>query len=319
MKIVFICPYFGQLPNYFPIWLKTCEYNKDIDWIVFTDDKTHYDYPENVKVNYLTFTEFREVIKEKLKIGIMLENPYKLCDFKPLYGDIFKEYIKEYDFWGHCDIDCMFGNIRKFITTEVLNKYDKILFLGHMTLYRNKKEVNERYKTKIGDLDYKKILNQSMNYAFDESFESTSINMIYKQNKFPIYEKEIYFDICPLYYDFRRCYYRNQKSYVEKDKNVIFEWKEGTLTAKRINDKKIEEKEYAYVHFQKRKVDNQIENIQECKNFVFIPNKIFSIDNAIEYKDIQKYLKRKKLFYEVYFKQRLRNFTYKLKKTIRSR
>lgn len=319
MKIVFICPYFGKLPNYFPIWLKACEYNKDINWIVFTDDETHYNYPKNVKVNYLTFSEFSDYIKKRLKIEIRLDKPYKLCDFKPLYGDIFQEYIKEYDFWGHCDIDCIFGNIRKFITDEVLNKYDKILFLGHMTLYRNKKEVNERYKIKIGDLDYKQILNQPMNYAFDESFKSISINMIYDQNKFPFYKKEIYFDICPLYYDFRKCYYKNQTPYVEMNKNVIFEWKDGTLIAKSMNNKKMEEKEYAYVHFQKRKVKNQIEKIQECRDFVFIPNKIFSMDNTMVDKNIQKYLKRKKIFYSVYFKQRFKNFTYKLKKTYKEK
>ena len=50
-KIVFICPYFGKLPEYIDVWLKSCEYNKDIDWILITDDKTDYNYPTNVKVS----------------------------------------------------------------------------------------------------------------------------------------------------------------------------------------------------------------------------------------------------------------------------
>ena len=48
----------------------------------------------------------------------------------------------EYDFWGYCDIDLIFGNIRKFITDDILDKYDKILSRGHFTLFRNKDSIN---------------------------------------------------------------------------------------------------------------------------------------------------------------------------------
>jgi len=29
-------------------------------------------------------------------------------------------------FWGYCDIDLIFGNIRAFMTDELLNEYDII-------------------------------------------------------------------------------------------------------------------------------------------------------------------------------------------------
>ena len=29
MKIAFILPYFGEFPNYFKLYLKSCEFNKD--------------------------------------------------------------------------------------------------------------------------------------------------------------------------------------------------------------------------------------------------------------------------------------------------
>ena len=32
-----------------------------------------------------------------------------------------------YDFWGHCDMDLIWGDIRNFITEDVLSKYDKII------------------------------------------------------------------------------------------------------------------------------------------------------------------------------------------------
>ena len=40
-------PYFGSLPNNFNLWLNSCSYNKEFKFIVFTDDKTKFDIPEN--------------------------------------------------------------------------------------------------------------------------------------------------------------------------------------------------------------------------------------------------------------------------------
>ena len=56
-SICYIVPYFGKLPNNFQLWLNSCSTNNTIDWIIFTNDKTYYNYPENVKVNYCEFEE----------------------------------------------------------------------------------------------------------------------------------------------------------------------------------------------------------------------------------------------------------------------
>ena len=59
-SICYIVPYFGKLPSGFQLWLMSCKMNPTIDWLIFTDDKTEYDYPENVKVNYCTFDDIRK-------------------------------------------------------------------------------------------------------------------------------------------------------------------------------------------------------------------------------------------------------------------
>lgn len=46
--IAFVIPYFGKLPNSFLIFLESCGINSDIDFFIFTDDRTDYDYPSNV-------------------------------------------------------------------------------------------------------------------------------------------------------------------------------------------------------------------------------------------------------------------------------
>ena len=65
-----------------------------------------------------------------------------MCDYKVAYGEMFQDYIKEYDFWGHCDMDMIFGE-ENFINEIIWNyksggtcdrrfarKHDTLLFYG---------------------------------------------------------------------------------------------------------------------------------------------------------------------------------------------
>ena len=127
-SIIFIIPYFGHFNNYFEIWLNSCAHNPTIDWLIFTDCKNEYDYPRNVKVVYTTFDEIRTHFQSFYDFPISLEKPYKLCDFRPAYGEVFYDYIKDYDFWGYCDTDLVWGDLRKFFTEEILEINGKELF-----------------------------------------------------------------------------------------------------------------------------------------------------------------------------------------------
>ena len=71
--IAFILPYFGKLPNNFDLWLKSCRYNETIDFLVFTDDKTAFKYPKNVKVFYCSFQEIKVRIQENFQFKINIE------------------------------------------------------------------------------------------------------------------------------------------------------------------------------------------------------------------------------------------------------
>ena len=95
-KILYIIPYFGKFPTLFPLWLESCRYNPTINWIIFTDDKTVYNYPDNIEVIYTTFREIRKKTQELYDFPISLEKPYKLCDYRVAYGDIFSNYIDRY-------------------------------------------------------------------------------------------------------------------------------------------------------------------------------------------------------------------------------
>ena len=57
--------------------------------------------------------------------AITLHTPYKLCDYKPAYGEIFAPELSGYDFWGYGDMDLVFGDLRAYFTEDKLRKYDK--------------------------------------------------------------------------------------------------------------------------------------------------------------------------------------------------
>ena len=224
-KILYIIPYFGKFPTLFPLWLESCRYNPTINWIIFTDDKTVYDYPDNIKVIYTTFREIRKKIQELYDFPISLEKPYKLCDYRVAYGDIFSNYIDGYDFWGYCDIDLLWGDIRSFLTDDILSNYKKIGWLGHSSLYKNNNLMNKLYKCTYGGKSlYMDIFQSDSNCFFDEK----GINLICKEHNVSIYDKVIFADLTPLTWNFQINYVsgdellKNRHRISFKDKEKLY-------------------------------------------------------------------------------------------------
>lgn len=277
-KCCFIIPYFGKFPNYFNLFLKSCRYNKDFNWLIFTDDRHKYDYPNNVEVIYTTFKEIKKLIQSKFNFKISLDGPYKLCDYRPAYGFIFKDYLKNYDFWGYCDIDLIFGNLSNFIDDEILSKYDKIGHLGHLSLYRNEDTINMIFKKKYNGLSrYKEVFKMKDNCIFDE-WDYISINDIFLK-----YNKKIFYDInCADIYPYSS-YFQLVKNVPEKrallfsKRNHIGIYKNGCtyLMYYSFFNRKI--KEYSYIHLQKR----EMKVLTNDDNFIIYPNSFDSIKKNI--------------------------------------
>ncbi len=315
-KIIFICPYFGKLPSeHMDLWLQSCSMNPTINWLIFTNDQTKYNYPKNVNVVYMTLDEFKSDIQKKFDFPIFLDNAYKLCDYKPTYGYILSDYIKKYDFWGYCDMsDCIFGDIRKFITDDLLNKYDKIGFLGHLTIYKNRDDINKRFMMETkANISYKDVLSSSNNMAFDES-NNYSINTIYNENNFSRYRIDnYYYDISPLSYPFRRAVYDNNYSYkCLKKIPTVFKWENGRLFELSIVNNQLKKSELLYVHFQKRKMAKDFEGLK--KIYYIIPNKFTTKVNPDNLRQIKKVSRFKP--YLQFFKLKYKSLKYRIKKIV---
>lgn len=264
-SIVLIIPYFGRLPDFFPVWKETALANPTVDFLFFTDIDALRD-EGNIKTVHLSFEEFRRKLQAKFDFPISLNKPYKLCDYKPAYGYALAEYIEKYDFWGHCDIDLVFGDIRKFITGELLDKYQKILEHGHFTLYRNDPETNTVFMRCPGykDYDYRKAFTSDESMYFDE-FLGT--HLIFRKEKVPTYcDPDIFFQVDS-----------GQKGFSDPhwgQDRVAFQYSGGRLFVLRRRDGKLEREEILYAHFLKRKID--VGGYVPGRGFFVAPNRVIA-------------------------------------------
>lgn len=300
MKVVFIIPYFGRFPNYFQLFLNSCKMNQSFDWMLFTDNNEPYHYPDNVHIVHMTFDECKKLIQSKFDFKISLNTYNKLCDFKPVYGYVFQDYIGKYDFWGHCDIDQIFGNLSDFYTNEMFDKYDKIGSLGHLTLYRNNEKVNTIFRGLLnGKERFKEVFTTDHGVAFDE-WLSGNINEIFLNSDCQLLLDNYGADIYPYKTAFSLIHFNvEERKYVFDDvKNSIFKWDHGKLSYCYEKDSKAYELPKPYIHLQKRKM--KIDIPDNANSYYIIPNSF--VDDS---KTAKKYLhvsNKWKLFNYQFFK-----------------
>lgn len=317
-KIALICPYFGKLPDeHFQLMLDSCRYNPTVDWFLITDDKTKYNYPPNVIVEYMSFENVVELVKSKLGDDVYLGDPYKFVDYKPIYGYIFQDRIKEYDFWGHCDMtDAIYGNIRKFLTDDVLKSNDRVLFLGHLSLYKNVTYINELFMQDTpSSMNWKEILCKPFTMGFDENEQyGVGIGFKFRDMGYKLYrDDDCYADILPDHFRFSEDEFDEQfHNSLVKNNRFICEWDKGKLYKISIEGKKITKRELCYFHFQKRKLDNLVTSGNE--HYLLVPNKIIDCD-YVDYRLVLKYSKNN-LLYKQALKIKYKNYKYRIEKKL---
>lgn len=300
-ECIFILPYFGKLKNYFNMFLKSCSYNKNYDWLIITDQQVNHSYT-NVIVKNMSFKEFVNKVQNKFDFEILLSKPYKLCDYKPAYGYIFEDDIKEYKYWGHCDCDVIFGNLEKILYPILQQDYDKVFAAGHLTIYKNTFENNRRFMEKgtSGKTLYNIVFTNEKIFGFDEDYFSENVHSIFKNLNCKIYDKDLAFNILPTYYNIVRGYYdtshRGKKWLTEKKKPQILCWDKQSIYSLTNEENQLHREEYLYVHLLMRKMKNTInddveETIQICPDRFKIMTK--DVTNIREWK------KNKKFFFSI--------------------
>lgn len=285
-KLCIIITYFGEFPQTIDAFFESCKYNENFKWMIFTDC-SYEKLPSNVEIIKTTLQDIKKLIENKVGMNIVLEKPYKLCDYRPAYGVIFEDYIKEYDFWGYGDIDLVYGDLSAFITDEICYRYDKIYPCGHLAFIRNTPEINNIYTKKFkGTLNYDDVFSSSTSFIFDE-YKGINEKLILSGKT--IYGNIDFVDIDIIYNRFRRVDKRTismvfpkypfKKNLPKNYKNQLFFWSKGKAYVLYLDsNNNIKYEEVLYIHYRKNiKCDI---NIFENDSYFITNNGFIKFDNT---------------------------------------
>lgn len=282
-KCCFIIPYYGKLPEALPVFLKSCAENPDFDWLLLTNDHREFAYPANFRVVYDEFADLQAKADRLFGFHVRLEKPYKLCDLKPAYGFLFEEYIRDYRFWGHCDIDTVMGKLGNFLTDELLEQYDKLFCLGHMTIYRNTPENNRVFMRPIdGTSIYRDSFTNPEITWFDEEYkDGSNINRIFLHEGLRVYQKDLSMNIHIGQRKFRRVEYVGCDAspdgyHLEEYLPASYLWDHGKILRMQEQAGKLVTEEFLYIHLQYRAMEfNQ--TVLDADTFRIVPDQFVAM------------------------------------------
>jgi hypothetical protein len=183
-RIAFIQTWLGPIPEYFKKHLITCSFQKNIDFFIFTDQVVdNISYP-NIFIHYITKENIEKKISKSFGENIKLLNNKKSCDLKASFGDMYQEYVKDYEYIGCYDIDTLMGDLYTWLS-PYLGEYDFIStggtnfhnrLSGSFMVWKNQKNLNTFYKK----FNFKKIMSNPDIYGLEEKEFSVEAFNSYK-------------------------------------------------------------------------------------------------------------------------------------------
>ena len=215
-KIILIQLWFGEIPYYFKYHYETAISNKNIDFLLITDQEIELKSSSNFKVINIDLQNLKNRIKNALNIDYEFTSNRNICQLKCSLGDIFYEEIKDYLYWGFYDIDTLFGDFNKFIL-PLIDDYDIISFgvknyhdriSGPLVIIKNTENNNKLYKRKFPE-----FINKLYNYDVN-SFDEIEFNIIVQEDN--NIKVKILYDVCN---------FSSEKAYPEFESN----WSGGKL------------------------------------------------------------------------------------------
>jgi hypothetical protein len=145
--------------------------------------KAHVERLKEFGWDFLIWNDFEE-FRKRVELGTGVLIPEKLDtrkagDYDPYNAVIFPDLIKGYDYWGHFNLDCVYGRLEKWIPDAFLENCDIFAndpgqICGPFSVYRNCPNINELFKW--GDPDvWRNNLKQGAFQGYDEIAFNTQV------------------------------------------------------------------------------------------------------------------------------------------------
>lgn len=262
-SIVIIYPYFGKLPVQYKMWHASALRNPSVDFMFFTD--ANIEPTKNIIVHRMKFEVFQQIVQKAFDFPIVLDRPYKLCEYKQAYGYILQDFIKNYDFWGFGDLDLVYGDIRHFIDNNVLANHIFLLGWGHLTLLKNCEDCNTYFMKEISGYQSYKDAFSTRRITFFDEFNHKGCSDKWKDCRpQDCWLEEPFDNVSKPKQAFHFC------SLNRGWRNVVFEHLNNKLFMIRICHGKIEKMESLYAHFQHRPFMK--DTVKDYEHFLITPS-----------------------------------------------
>jgi hypothetical protein len=244
-RICLILSFLGQWPPYSDLYLHSIRHNPDVNWLFVCDQPPpDAELPTNVRTLLTTKAELAQRIADTVGTPVNFTVPHKLCDFRPAFGLIFREELRGYDVWGHCDNDVIFGRVRRFFTAEILDSFEKVMIHGYMAFYRNSEVANSFYRLTTPTLRYQDIFADPRHLAFDEW---PGIARVLAHHKIPYFQQELMATPAPWRFDLAPVQMHNYYP-------QAFVWDNGRVVRLYWDGLQVVETEVALLHLMRRKM-----------------------------------------------------------------
>ncbi len=170
-RLMIVMPWYGRIPNYFKFYLDSVR-NVSFDTLLVSDcDFSQISIPANVQILKLTMEEFRDLASRKLGVQAALDKPYKACDFRPMFGKIFEDWLVGYKYWGYGDTDLIYGHkLDDYVEMIVAGDYDvasmhKQYLTGPFAMIKNDGKGKYLYET---SLVWREVATSAAHFQFEE-------------------------------------------------------------------------------------------------------------------------------------------------------
>jgi hypothetical protein len=236
--LIMLIPYFGRWPAWINLFIESCKWNPDVHWRFYTDCGEPENKAGNVDYVHVSFEDYLERVSERLGIAFVPTDPYKLCDLRPCLAFIHEREVGGFEFFGYGDIDVIYGNIGRFYTEEIRERFDVLSthperLSGHFAVLRNAPAFRDAFRRIPG---YRTLLEQPAHTAMDEGpFKS-----VFRSGGTDA------FDIEKLYFEERYSTVLSPRGWHDGTMNYPqnWFWRRGCLTNERDGGR-----EFLYLHF----------------------------------------------------------------------